>query len=93
MLVTRMNLFVIAFKADTKGFSNIVIIVCTFISAMSQPSSQGSNCSLEPFLSQETLDQMFSSVHSMFQNQGDLQRYKCLLIYFAFVVEIDLLLL
>lgn len=93
MLVTRMDLFVIAFKADTKGFSNIVIIVCSLISAMSQPSSQGSNGSLEPFLSQETLDQMFSSVHSMFQNQGDLQRYKCLLIYFAFVVEVDLLLL
>lgn len=90
MLVTRMDLIVIAFKADTKGFSNIV---CSLISAMSQPSSQGSNCSLEPFLSQETLDQMFSSVHSMFQNQGDLQRYKCLLIYFAFVVGVDLLLL
>lgn len=50
-----------------------MIIVCSLISTMSQPSSQGSNCSLEPFLSQETLDQMFSSVHSMFQNQGDLQ--------------------
>ncbi|XP_022799560.1 cellular tumor antigen p53-like isoform X3 [Stylophora pistillata] len=40
---------------------------------MSQPSSQGSNYSLEPLLSQETLEHVFTNVNYMFQNQTDLQ--------------------
>ncbi|XP_078373715.1 cellular tumor antigen p53-like isoform X2 [Oculina patagonica] len=39
-----------------------------------QSSSQTSNCSLEPILSQETFDQVFSSVHGIFDSQQDFNR-------------------
>ncbi|KAJ7393406.1 Tumor protein 63 [Desmophyllum pertusum] len=41
---------------------------------MSQQLSQTSNCSLEPMLSQDTFDQVFSNIHGIFPNQQDLNR-------------------
>ena len=50
--------------------------VCLFQPVMSQQSSQTSNCSLEPMMSQETFDHVFSNITGIFDSQQDFHRYE-----------------